>query len=343
MTKVLYPNDSSPAGKQLRLEQQAFFVSCALQDCIRLLLLVARRSRFRRQVRHPDQRHPPRAGHRRIDAAAGRRSPVALGRGLGHHLAGVQLHQSHAAARGAGDLAGGSDGPAAAEAPGDHLRDQPPLPAGSAPAVSRRRARVGRMSLIDERGRRSVRMVHLATVGSHRVNGVATLHTQLLRKNLLPDFAEMYPERFVNVTNGVSPRRFLALANPGLARLIDSAIGGDWVRDLDRLRALEPLADDPEFPRALAQRQAEQQAGTGALAGGASRPARPQADRSGRAAGRPLQAFPRVQAPASEPAAHHCPVASPAAAARTTAWCRAPSCSRARLHLATGWPSSSSG
>jgi starch phosphorylase len=108
-------------------------------------------------------------------------------------------------------------------------------------------ARVRRMSLIDESGRRSVRMVHLATVGSQRVNGVATLHSRLLRTRLLPDFAEMYPQRFTNVTNGVTPRRFLALANPALRRLLDSVVGAEWITNLDRLRALEPQADDPEF------------------------------------------------------------------------------------------------
>jgi starch phosphorylase len=108
-------------------------------------------------------------------------------------------------------------------------------------------ARVARMSLIGEEGARSIRMAHLATVGSHAVNGVAALHTELLKGSVLRDFHDMWPERFSNKTNGVTPRRFLALANPGLSALITRAIGRDWVAHLERLRQLEPLADDPAF------------------------------------------------------------------------------------------------
>ena len=94
--------------------------------------------------------------------------------------------------------------------------------------------RIRRVSLIDESGERYVRMAHLATVGSHAVNGVAALHTELLKKDVLHDLYEMYPERFSNKTNGVTPRRWLALSNPGLAKLISSRIGEDWVANLDR-------------------------------------------------------------------------------------------------------------
>ena len=102
-------------------------------------------------------------------------------------------------------------------------------------------------------------MAHLATVASHHVNGVAALHSRLLRETVLRDFAELWPERFTNVTNGVTPRRFVALANPRLAALITEAIGDGWLRDLDRLRELEPLADDAAFRDALARGQARQQ------------------------------------------------------------------------------------
>jgi starch phosphorylase len=108
-------------------------------------------------------------------------------------------------------------------------------------------ALLARVSLIDEAGAKRVRMAHLATVGCHTVNGVAALHTELLRATVLSDFARLYPDRFRNVTNGVTPRRFLMLSNPGLARLLDAAIGTGWTRDLDRLRELEPLADDAGF------------------------------------------------------------------------------------------------
>ena len=108
-------------------------------------------------------------------------------------------------------------------------------------------ARIARLSLIDESGPRYVRMAHLASVGSHRINGVARMHSELLKQTVLRDFAELWPEKFCNVTNGVTPRRFVALSNPGLTKLIASRIGDDWVRDLNQLRKLEPFADDSEF------------------------------------------------------------------------------------------------
>jgi starch phosphorylase len=103
------------------------------------------------------------------------------------------------------------------------------------------------MSLIGENGDKQVRMAHLATVASHHVNGVAALHSRLLRETVLRDFAELWPDRFTNVTNGVTPRRFVALANPRLATLVDEAIGPGWLRDLERLRDLEKFADDAVF------------------------------------------------------------------------------------------------
>jgi starch phosphorylase len=107
--------------------------------------------------------------------------------------------------------------------------------------------RVRRMSLIGEGGGKNVRMAHLATVGSHAVNGVAALHSDLLKASVLKDFYELWPERFSNKTNGVTPRRFLALANPGLRELLDRTIGEGWLTDLQRLRGLEPFVDDASF------------------------------------------------------------------------------------------------
>ena len=106
--------------------------------------------------------------------------------------------------------------------------------------------RVARMSLVEEGPERHVRMAHLAIVGSHAVNGVAKIHSQLIRTSLVPDFAEMFPERFTNVTNGVTPRRWLLHANPDLCRLISSRIGEGWTTDLAGLRAFEAWADDPQ-------------------------------------------------------------------------------------------------
>ena len=90
-------------------------------------------------------------------------------------------------------------------------------------------------------------MAHLASVGSHKINGVAQLHSELLKQTVLRDFAELWPENFCNVTNGVTPRRFVALANPLLTELITEKIGDGWLKDLNRLRELERFADDPAF------------------------------------------------------------------------------------------------
>jgi starch phosphorylase len=108
-------------------------------------------------------------------------------------------------------------------------------------------ARLARMSLIDEAGERFVRMAHLATVGSQSVNGVARLHSDLLRQTVMHEFAELWPEKFCNVTNGVTPRRFVAVGNRPLSRLITRSIGEQWLFDLYELRGLEPLADDKVF------------------------------------------------------------------------------------------------
>jgi glycogen phosphorylase len=107
--------------------------------------------------------------------------------------------------------------------------------------------KVRRLSLIDETGDKSVRMANLASVGSHAINGVAALHTELLKQTVLKDFYDLWPEKFVNVTNGVTPRRFLALSNPGLSGLITDKIGPGWVKNLEQLRRLEDFADDPDF------------------------------------------------------------------------------------------------
>ena len=104
-----------------------------------------------------------------------------------------------------------------------------------------------RMSVIEEGADKKVRMAHLAIVGSHSVNGVSALHTDLIESSLVPDFYQMWPEKFNNKTNGVTPRRWLLKANPGLAALITRSIGDGWITDLDKLRALEPFAEDAGF------------------------------------------------------------------------------------------------
>jgi starch phosphorylase len=113
-------------------------------------------------------------------------------------------------------------------------------------------ARVARMSIIEEGSPKQVRMAHLATVGSHSVNGVAQLHTDLVKRELLSDFHELWPERFNNKTNGVSPRRWLLYANAPLTRLVSSRLGSAWIdRDLTHLQEIERFAWDEPFLRAL--------------------------------------------------------------------------------------------
>ena len=108
-----------------------------------------------------------------------------------------------------------------------------------------------RVSLIDEDNGRRVRMAHLSIVASRRVNGVSKLHSTLMQETIFAEFARLFPGRFVNVTNGVTQRRWLSQANPALADVLDQRIGADWRRDLDRLAALRPLADDAEFRAAV--------------------------------------------------------------------------------------------
>jgi starch phosphorylase len=248
ITKVLYPNDERVRGKQLRLEQQHFFVSCALQDMIRIYQQKASdlshfHEKFAVQLNdtHPalgvaelvrllvdvhgmgwdeaweiTRRTFAYTNHTLLPEALERWPVEMFGSVLPRHLEIVyEINRRFL----------------------DEVRER-------YPGDGRRAAR---LSLIDETGGRSVRMAHLASVGSHRINGVAALHTELLKSDVLRDFHELWPEKFVNVTNGVTPRRFLALANPRLAALVTGAIGDGWPKDLERLRRLEPLAKDAAF------------------------------------------------------------------------------------------------
>ncbi len=247
LTKVLYPNDSSPAGKQLRLEQQYFFVSCALQDCIRLLTAHASIRKFADLYAiQLNDTHPA------LAVAELMRLFVDV-HGFGWDEAWDQVRRSMA-------YTNHTLLPEALETwPLPLMRRLLPRHLEIVFEINRRfldevrarfpgdEPRLRRMSLIGEEGEKSIRMAHLATVASHHINGVAELHSRLLRETVLRDFAELWPERFTNVTNGVTPRRFVALSNPGLADLVTEAIGAGWVRDLERLRDLEPYAGDAAF------------------------------------------------------------------------------------------------
>jgi starch phosphorylase len=248
LSKVLYPNDEQARGKELRLEQQYFFVSCSLQDMMRILRtqkvpVEKFHEKFAVQLNdtHPavaiaelmrllvDEALMPwgeawgvtrrtfaYTNHTLLPEALERWPIETFGRVLPRLLQIIYEINAHfleeVRIRSLGD-----------------------------------EARLARLSLIDESGERYVRMAHLACVGSHAINGVAALHSELLKSDVLKDFYEMWPQKFSNKTNGVTPRRWMVLCNPKLAALISEHIGDGWVKDLSQLQALEPLAEDAGF------------------------------------------------------------------------------------------------
>lgn len=249
ITKVLYPNDENLSGKELRLRQQYFFVSCSLQDMIRLHFVQNRKiEEFDdKYVIQLNDTHPSIAvaelmrllvdehdlewepaweitrntfaytNHTLLPEALEKWSLSLLGRLLPRHLEIIYEINSRFL---------------------NELREK-----------GFSGEQIARMSLIDEHGDPSVRMAHLATVGSFKINGVSQLHSSLLKSQVLHDFAELWPEKFTNVTNGVSHRRFLAVSNPGLADLISEKIGKGWLTDLTTLKMLERFADEEEFQK----------------------------------------------------------------------------------------------
>jgi starch phosphorylase len=254
ISKVLYPSDELEHGKELRLKQQYFFVAATLQDILR---------RFKKQKKPFDQfpdlvaiqlndTHPAIAvaelmrllldeqgldweqawaiceksfgytNHTVLPEALEVWPVDLIGRLLPRHLEIIYLINHHFL-----------------ESVRQRYPNDPRL--------------VERISLIQEGPVRRVRMAHLAIVGSHSVNGVAQLHTLILRDRLFKDFETVFPGRIRNVTNGITPRRWLYQANPKLSNLITEAIGPDWVYDLDQLKQLAPLADDASFRSAWMQ------------------------------------------------------------------------------------------
>jgi starch phosphorylase len=248
ITKVLYPNDEPAQGKQLRLEQQYFLVSCSLQDMLHILSigdLVPKDFHKLFSVQLNDT-HPALAipelmrllidehgiewdeawdvtqktfgytNHTLLPEAL-EKWPLPLFRSLFPRHVEIILEINHRFLE-----------KVRAQYPGDEHR-------------------AARMSLFDETGEKYVRMANLACVASHGINGVAELHTELLKKDVLRDFYELYPEKFSNKTNGVTPRRFMLLNNPRLADLVTGRIGDGWITDLEQLRKLEALVEDKEF------------------------------------------------------------------------------------------------
>ena len=248
LTKVLYPNDTVSAGKELRLKQEYFFVSCTIQDILRrfksdgnawetfqdkvflqlndthpalvipelMRLLMDREGLDWEQAWQISTASTGYTNHTILPEALEKWPIPMLGRLLPRHL--QIIYEINA--RFLRELA------CRYPFDGDRLR---------------------RMSIIEEGEPKHVRMAHLAIVGSSSVNGVSQLHTELLRTKVLRDFAEYWPSKFNNKTNGITPRRWLLKANPPLAQLITETIGDGWITDLEQLRKLEEFADDSGF------------------------------------------------------------------------------------------------
>jgi glycogen phosphorylase len=248
LTKILYPNDEQLHGKRLRLEQQYFFVSCSLQDTIRIHLLAGNglnnfHAKFAFQLNdtHPaiaiaelmrllvDKYHLDweqaweitqktfnYTNHTLLPEALEKWSLSLFSEILPRHLEIIyEINQRFL-------------DEVRLKYPGDNQK-------------------LKNLSLIDESGEKYVRMAHLASVGSNRINGVAQLHTELLKQDILKDFYELFPDKFQNKTNGVTPRRWMVLSNPRLSTLISQAIGDNWIGNLDLLKNLETFVEDASF------------------------------------------------------------------------------------------------
>jgi starch phosphorylase len=250
ISKVLYPNDEPAAGKRLRLTQQYFFVSCSLQDMIRIQLLRCGSldsfaGSFAVQL---NDTHPS------IAVAELMRLLVDEHRFEWNHAweitRNTMAYTNHTLLPEALEK---WPLPLFAELLPRHLEIIYEINRRFLDEV--RLAQPGndqlaaRLSIIDESGERHIRMAHLASVGSHAINGVAALHTELLKQTVLRDFYDLHPERFHNVTNGVTPRRWVALSNPGLTSLVSGKIGEGWLTQPGWLRGLEKFAANRTFQR----------------------------------------------------------------------------------------------
>ncbi|GAB4256416.1 MAG: glycogen/starch/alpha-glucan phosphorylase [Methylomicrobium sp.] len=248
LTKILYPNDGPLQGKQLRLEQQYFFVSCSLQDMLRIM----KTQRIRLEHFHEKFAVQLNDTHPAIAIAELMRLLVDE-----HDM---PWDKAWNVTRKTFAYTNHTLLPEALECwPVEMLEELLPRLMEIIYEINSRfldrvradclsdTAKVIRMSMIDEAGRRQVRMAHLACAGSYAINGVAALHTELLKSDVLKDFYSLWPQKFSNKTNGVTPRRWLALCNPRLSRVITDVIGQDWIGDLRQLQNLESWVDDSAF------------------------------------------------------------------------------------------------
>ncbi|HEY1255903.1 MAG TPA: glycogen/starch/alpha-glucan phosphorylase [Terracidiphilus sp.] len=248
ISKILYPNDEGVQGKQLRLLQQFFFVSCSLQHILKIQLTQHRplAELHRNFAIQMNDTHPAIAvaelmrllidEHEMEWEAAWHVTEHTLSY-TNHTLLPEALEQWPVGLF-------GSVLPR-------HLEIIDEINTRHLEQVRQKfhgdDGRVARLSLINEEGEKYVRMAHLAALGSHAINGVAVLHTELLKSHVLSDFYALSPEKFSNKTNGVTPRRWMVLSNPRLAQLLTARLGSGWARDLEKLRKLEPLVGDAEF------------------------------------------------------------------------------------------------
>ena len=252
VSRVLYPDDSTPSGRELRLHQEYFFCSASVQDLLRRYL---RNHTSFDQLSdkvsiHLNDTHPvlavPELMRLLLDEH-GLAWDVAWG-----HTQKVFSYTNHTLMHEALETW-------PVEMLGRilprHLQILYDINAKFLAAVTQTHGQdvelVRRLSLIDETGERRVRMAYVAVLASHSVNGVSGLHSELMKQSIFADFAKIFPERFNNKTNGVTPRRWLAQANPPLAALLDQRIGKGWRRDLSQLEALRPMVAQPAFVRAF--------------------------------------------------------------------------------------------
>lgn len=258
ISQVLYPNDTQYMGKVLRLKQQYFFVACSLADIVR---------RFKRE-NEDWERFPDYAAVQLNDT----HPSIAIA-----ELMRILIDQENLEWDEAWDITKRSMGYTNHTLMPEALEKWPvPMMENLLPRhmqiifeINRRflqyagtffpmdtdiqRKAIEKVSLIEESNPKNVRMANLAIVGSHAVNGVAQLHTQLLKNSMFPEFNTIYPEKFQNKTNGITPRRWLLSSNPRLANLITDAIGADWITDADKLKGLLPYANDSAFAEKFAK------------------------------------------------------------------------------------------
>jgi len=250
LSKILYPNDEGVQGKQLRLAQQYFFVSCSLQHIVRIQLA---------------QNRPLAELHRNFAIQMNDTHPAIAVAELMRLLLDEHAMEWDAAWHVTVNALSYTNHTLLPEAlerwPRSLFSGLLPRHMELIEEINRRHLeevrkrfpgdeeRVRRLSLIDEHGdgEKFVRMAYLAAVGSHAINGVAALHTELLKAHVLENFHALSPKKFSNKTNGVTPRRWMVLSNPRLANLVTQRLGSGWVYDLEKLRRLEPLVEDAEF------------------------------------------------------------------------------------------------